>query len=159
MKMNVPFYFAYSKMKSIYIFFVLFLSLHDSRNIYLQSSEVNLIIKGPGTQNILYEWFYLDPSEIIVNGESRPLCKKSCEFYNDLNNVTIKFDEEIKTFENMFNGSANIIEIDLSKLDTSTVESMESMFSHCVNLEKINFGNINTKNVVIIFILHKFNIN
>ena len=44
----------------------------------------------------------------------------------------------------MFKGLTNIIEIDLSNLDTSKVTNMSYMFVVCSDLGKINFGNINT---------------
>ena len=44
----------------------------------------------------------------------------------------------------MFDGLENIIEIDISNLDTSRVTTMENMFNNCENLIKIDFGNINT---------------
>ena len=147
MAINILFYFAYSKIKLISIFLALFISFHDSRNIYVQLSEINLIIKGSGYLPVLYEYFYLDPTEVIVNGELKSLCKKSCEFDKDLNNLTIKFNNEIESCDNMFYGLTNIIEIDLLKFDTSKVQSMESTFSHFINLEKINFGKINTSSV------------
>ena len=85
----------------------------------------------------------------MVNGESKSNCKKSCQFDNGLNNVTIKFDTQIESCENMFNGLLSIIEIDLSKFDASNVISMYRMFSGCTNLKKITFGNINTSLVQI----------
>ena len=47
----------------------------------------------------------------------------------------------------MFKGLTNIIEVDLSYLDTSKVTTMFAMFEGCTNIEKINFGNINTSSV------------
>ena len=88
--------------------------------------------------------FYLDPSEVIVNGESKPNCKKSCLFVGGLNNVTIKFDNKIESCKGMFYGSKKIIEIDLSKFDASNVISMHGMLRECTNLKKITFGNLNT---------------
>ena len=41
----------------------------------------------------------------------------------------------------------DIIEIDMSNFDASMVKSMGYMFFQCINLEKINFGNINTSSV------------
>ena len=44
----------------------------------------------------------------------------------------------------MFYFVENIIEIDLSNFDASNVKTMQYMFFGCSNLEKIEFGNINT---------------
>ena len=109
--------------------------------------EISLTIKGGGYQNILNNSFYLDPVEVMINGEINPSCKKSCLLVEAQNNVKIKFDHLIETCANMFDGLSNIIEIDLSNLDTSKVKNMSSMFNECVNLENIIFGNINTSSV------------
>ena len=123
-----------------FIFFILFFESNENY-------EIKLIIQGEGELNILNSQFYLDPSEVIINGVSKPSCKKSCEFVSGLNNVTIKFENQLESCLNMFSGMSNIIEIDLSNLDTSKVVNMESMFFECSNLKKINFGNINTASV------------
>ena len=142
MKQNFLVFFL--KTKLIYIFYSLFISVHALENEAKSQSEINLVIKGPGNLNYLSNSFYLDPSEVIVNGDSRPLINKSAEFESGLNNVTIKFNEPIESFEKMFSGLTNIIEIDLSNIDTSQVTNMNSMFFQCYNLAKITFGNINT---------------
>ena len=103
-----------------------------------------MAIQGKGNKYFLSESFYLEPSVVIVNKVRNNSCKRSCIFKNDFNNVTIKFDRLINTCENMFKGLKNLIEIDLSNLDTSKVTNMSSMFDQCINLKKINFGNINT---------------
>ena len=109
--------------------------------------EIKLIIEGTGNKNIINNNFYLDPSEVLIEGEPKPSCKKICNFQNNINQVTIKFDRLIESCENMFDGLTSIKEIDLSNLDTSKVINMSSMFNECTNLEKITFGNINTSSV------------
>ena len=130
----------FSMIYKIYLFIILFLLSYSQL-------EINLIIQGKGEQKFLNELFYKDPSEVIVNGVSNNSCKKRCNFGYELNNLTIKFDSLIESCEFMFNGLNNIIEIDLSNLDTSKVNNMYNMFSDCINLEKIIFGNINTSSV------------
>ena len=70
---------------------------------------------------------------------------------NDLSNITLVFDEDIESCENMFKELENLVQIDLSKFDASKVTSMRSMFEGCINLERIYFGRMNTclKNVLI----------
>ena len=112
------------------------------------NSEIYLTINGNGNQNVLSSSFYIDPSDVIVNGVSKKgVCNKICELEDDVNSITLVFEEDITTCENMFNGLSNIKEINLSNFDTSKVTSMESMFDSCINLEKIIFGNINTSSV------------
>ena len=93
-----------------------------------------MIIHGEGSLNILNSGFNSEPSEVIVNGVSQPNCRKSCQFDNGLNNVTIKFNTQIESCENMFNGIKSIIEIDLSKFDASKVNSMYGMFGECTTI-------------------------
>ena len=114
---------------------------------YFSKFEIKLIIEGTGNKNIINNNFYLDPSEVLIEGEPKPSCKKICNFQNNINQVTIKFDRLIESCENMFDGLTSIKEIDLSNLDTSKVINMSSMFNECTNLEKITFGNINTSSV------------
>jgi len=130
------------------ILLVNLISIKNARNLNNYISEIHLVIKGNGTQNILSNYFYIIPSEVIVNGISKGnTCKKTCDLDEDINNVTIKFDKKIESCYLMFNGLQNMIEIDLSNFDASKVNNMYWMFSHSKNLEKVNFGNINTSSV------------
>ena len=124
------------------------ITVKDIRNLNNYISEVHLVIKGKGNQRILYDYFYAEPSEVIVNGISEGnSCKKSCDLDEDINNVVLKFNEQLKSCYLMFYYLENIIEIDLSLFDTSEVTSMISMFESCIDLEKITLGNINTSSV------------
>ena len=127
------------KIKFILIFLFSFLFL-----LTQEQSEIYLIVKGTGNINFINDAFYLDPYDVIINNESKPLCKKQCAFEKDLNNVTIKFNEVLTSLKEMFKELNNIILIDLSNLDTSKVTNMDSVFTKCYNLENIIFGNINT---------------
>ena len=98
-----------------------------------------------GNQSILSPLFNKEPSEVLVGNTKREDCIKFCELYNDINEVTHKFDEDIVSCENMLNGLSNIIQIDLSNFDASKVTNMSYMFNDCQNLQKINFGEINTQ--------------
>ena len=120
-KITTHFFYLFRKFLLIYILLISGFKL-------IENSEIKLIIQGEGQLNILNPQFYLDPSEVIVNGISKPSCNKSCEFNKGLNNVTIKFNVPIESCVNMFNGMNNIIEIDLFNLDTSKVINMQSMF-------------------------------
>ena len=115
------------------------------RNIKVFQSEINLIITGNNSNShVLSNNFAGEPSQILVNGEVNASCNKMCWLSNGINNVTIRFEEQLESCKNMFQGLTNIIEIDLSNFDTSKVKDMSYMFNNCENLEKIIFGNINT---------------
>ena len=115
-------------------------------NNYL--SEVHLVIRGNGTQNILFNEFRYEPDEVLVNGISKGnTCKKTCELEKEENNITLIFSETLYSSENMFYGLQNIKEIDLSRFDSSKIRNMSQMFYNCSNLENIIFGNIDTSSV------------
>ena len=100
-------------------------------NIYKQS-EIKLVIKGKGNQQILHNDFSIDPSEVLVNGNLKKSCKKTCNLDNDdKNDVILKFQNQINTCYNMFRGLNNLIEVDLSNFDASKVVNMETMFYEC----------------------------
>ena len=126
-----------------FLFFIPSILISSTESI----SEISLIIQGEGELNILNNAFSYEPYEFLINGVSKPSCKKSCQFEGVLNNVTIKFENQIDSCSKMFEGITSIIEVDLSKFDASKVESMYNMFNGCSNMKKITFGNINTSSV------------
>ena len=150
--------FNYSLNKSYFLIILMLFYFTSEQN------EISLIVKGSDKrENFINDGFYLDPSEVIVNRDRRYSCQKSCYFEEGLNNVTIKFGEKINSCAKMFMEMTNIIEIDLSKLDTSGVTSMSEMFRNCNNVENIIFGNINTSSVTnmyhLFFFLSQINFN
>ena len=117
------------------------ITINNLRNLNNNISEIHLIINGTGNQQILYGQFMTSPSEVIVNGISKGnLCLRTCDLDQEINNVIIKFNEQLKSCYYMFYELENIIEIDLSYFDASQVKTFGMMFSDCKNLEKINFG-------------------
>ena len=124
--------------------FFLFIILSILIPRYETISEINLKVQGEGILDVLNPGFSYEPNEFLINGILYPSCKKSCQFDGGLNNVTIKFENQIDSCENMFYEITSIIEIDLSKFDASKVMNMSQMFSSCTNMKKIILGNINT---------------
>ena len=111
-------------------------------------SEIHLIINGTGNQSIINKSFQYSPYEVIVNGYVNNTCNKTCFLTEDINNVTLKFSEQIMTCAGMFQYLDNIIEINLSNFDVSLVNSTKHMFRNCLNLKKIILSNFNTYNLV-----------
>ena len=140
MKSKIYLYFIYSRLKFLYILSTLFISMHDLS----YQSEIRLVIKGQGNLFFLNSDFSPEPCEVIINNVTKESCKRNCIFTKDINNVVIKFCDQIDSCENMFNGLDNIIDIDLSNFDTSKVTNMYAMFNGSTYLEKINFGKIDT---------------
>ena len=137
------------KLNSYYILiFIVIILLSNIQLTSLKPSEIKLVFKGKGEQEILNSLFPYEPSEVIVNGYLKESCKKY--YYLELENnneVIIKFMTQIKTCENMFNGLINLIEADLSNFDASKVTNMFNMFFSCTGLKKVNFGDIDTSSV------------
>ena len=114
------------------------------------NSEIHLVIQGSGEQQLLGDYYFtykIKPSEVLVNGVKNDSCSKTCYLEGDRNNITLKFDTQIESCNSMFSGLTSIIEIDLSNFDASKVRDMGYMFNGCLNLEKIEFGNINTSSL------------
>ena len=132
--------FLINKLYKYYLIFI-FISLFSSS---FNQNEIDLIVKGTGNHYFLNQYFYKAPSIVIINGNEIGQNIRIYDFERELNDVTIKFDSQIDSCEVMFFGTTNIIEIDLSKLNTSNITNMACMFLACGDLEKITFGNINT---------------
>ena len=103
-------------------------------------SEIHLVIKGQGEQNLIQNYFSFKPSEVIVNGIKKDSCEKKCKLVGEQSHVTLRFENQFNSCYNMFGGLNNIIEIDLSDFDASQVTTMQYMLNKCSNIEKINFG-------------------
>jgi len=134
-------------LKIIYFIFSISLTKQKLINIINFSSEIHLVIIGKGNQSLLNHSFYIQPSQVLVNGINKDSCKLFCDLEKEENNVTLIFNDIVQSTQNMFRGLSNIKEIDLSLFDFSKVRIMSYMFGECTNLVKINFGNINTSSV------------
>ena len=66
---------------------------------------------------------------------------------DNINTFRIVCDLKMKTTNSMFYGCDKIIEIDLSKFDSSDVSIMTSMFQCCSSLNSINLSNIKTSKI------------
>ena len=118
------------------------------RNLIIFSSEIHLTINRKGQQKFLSDSYVgAQPDEVIVNEIKVNYTGNKCYMDKNKNNVTLIFNETILSCDNMFYNLANIIEIDLTNLNTSEVTNMTNMFSRCSSLQKINFGNIDTSSV------------
>ena len=89
--------------KYYYYYILIFIIILIFSKTQLKQSEIKLIFKGKGHQQIVYNSFQYSPSEVIVNGELKQSCKKTCDLEKDDNNeVIIKFNTQINTCANMF---------------------------------------------------------
>ena len=138
-------------LKSKLYLFLLMISLVNpiseskSRYLNIYYSDINLVIKGNGSQSFLNQNFYKRPSNVFVNGEAINIGGQiSLYLAGEKNTIKLRFEGQIVTCRLMFFNLENITEIDLSNFDASKVIDMSGMFCRCSNLEKVEFGNITT---------------
>jgi len=146
-KINQKFLIIESFLFLLKIDFLNIVASMNSRNLNNYYSEIHLVIQGRGEQKLLYKDFITEPSEVYVNGIKRVSCKKKCDLDIDRNNITLRFENTIRTCHYMFFCLYNIIEVDLSDFDASKVTDMGAMFYSCSKIEKIKFGNIQTSSI------------
>ena len=121
-------------------------------------SIITISIKGKGNHTILsssaldYNGSYYNfeemPNKILINGILQNYTGK--EVYNlpdGINNITMKWENDLINCNAMFYELTNIIRIDLSKFDSSKVINMTGMFASCEQLESIDFTNLDTSKV------------
>ena len=110
------------------------LSDFNQRNILMTSSEITLKVKGPGNNiKILSESFFENYKEFQVYLEESPNSQNEAKYFysfnNDINNIKIIFYRPMKTTMKMFYQCEQIIEINLSKFNTSQITDMSYMFA------------------------------
>ena len=116
----------------------------NKRKLELGIYEISLKIKGIGEQEIIYAGFNTMPNKIYCNGEEVDNLNVNGNKINIEENesiITLKWDNQLNNCQNMFLDLINIIEIDLSNFDPSSVTTMREMFSGCKQLRKIIIGN------------------
>ena len=135
------------------IFFPLIFTKKLSHSIFFNYiSEITLTIKGTGSQYILTyvtqeNYNYIDalPDQIYVNGKIQSeIGFKVNGFTKPQNIVTMKWNNPLTNCANMFRYLTNITKADLSKFDSSKVETMYCMFYGCSSLQSIDLSNLKT---------------
>ena len=116
--------------------------------------EITLTIQGSGNQYILCDQdingytFTSIPNEIKVNGINQSnLGYIVYDLTEDINEITLIWYSPLTNCNIMFFGLTNILKVDLSKFDSSTVRNLLKMFQGCTSLTSINFNNFNTASV------------
>ena len=130
------------------IFCVNVITLKSQRILINNKSEINIVIEGSGNQKILSSYYKgVNPSKVLVNGKEDSSCSTTCKLKDPKSNITLIFNDPFDSLYEMFRGLTNIIEVDLSKFDTSKLTNMIRIFYDCQKLKKIYFGNFKTKSV------------
>ena len=141
-KIKKPKYKRFSILLIISIFISLLTLIDCSKN------EIILNINGQGNQTFINNTFVKDFKKLILNGKELDYITENVIYCsNETNIISIIFKKPLITCKQMFIDLKNIIEIDLSNYDFSSITNMDSMFNGCSNLIKINFTGVNTINV------------
>ena len=139
----------------IVVFFFLILFKLDYTLFFLvKSSNITVKIKGTGEQNVIFGgWGNVcyrltnSPNEIYINGEKQTTRDYKYNFEQEENLVTFVWNFELTTCHCLFFECSSIVEVDLSKFNSSQVRSMNSMFDSCTSLTSVNFNGIVTTSV------------
>jgi len=120
--------------------------INNSRKLETKSS-IKLKVCNERLIKVINSWFL--PDRIYINDNKSYIDENGRVILDNLgiNNITMEWDEKFTTLEKIFQNLANIIEIDLSNLDSSSVTSMKTMFYNCKDVKYINFSNFNTSSV------------
>ena len=142
------------KSNNIYKIILLFVILYEVKiskenNLKLLNlnNEITITIKGNG--QILSNYQNNTPSEIIVNNKTIQNFRNDYYIENlgdEINKITIKWNEPLTNCSHMFYYLKNIINIDLSNFDSSKVITMYCMFSGS-ELISLDLSKLNTSSV------------
>ena len=66
---------------------------------------------------------------------------------NGLSQILVSFKEPLSNLDFMFQGCEDLINVDLSNINSSSINSSIYTFTNCQNLETVNFTSVNTSNV------------
>ena len=128
---------SYSKIKGI------------SRTLLsIQSYEITLKIKSTGNQNITSSYYNDCPDYIYIEGNQINLIDsnncKNIYLSNSSSTIKLVWDSISNNMDYMFKNLDNLLEVDLSKYDTSSVTSMNQLFFSCKSLISVNLSGLNT---------------
>ena len=141
------------KLENIYfiiVFIISYFFIHLSyENKYINreldlNNEITMIIKGTGEQYIVSESSKIIPSEIYINGEKQNTTDIQANLAKEENIIILKWDSPVKDCRYLFFNLNNIIKIDLSKFDSSSITNLNEMFFGCSKLTTIIFDNFDT---------------
>ena len=133
---------------------IIYLFVIFSKEQKYYNNEITLTIKGTGNQKIFSEstechsmpsYFNTLPNEIYINEIKQNEAQKRTFYFNsEINNITMKWNQRLTKCDNMFSGLTNIINVDLSKFDSSSVTDLKCLFHKCSGITSINLSNFNT---------------
>ena len=113
-------------------------------------NSISITIKGKGKQKILSDNINTLPNILINNNPSEideDKYVKIQEDANNINNITLTFNEPLNNINGMFSNLNNIIAIDFSDFNTAEIIDMSYLFFNCTSLEYLYLNNIDTSKV------------
>ena len=119
-------------------------------------SKTTIIVSGKGYQQILSDSleclkdssnYTILPDILFINGARQTSIDRYVNLENEINNITMIWNQPLTNCNNMFKDLINITYIDLSQFDSSKVTDMKCMFCNCSNLTSINLDNFDTSSV------------
>ena len=131
------------KRNIIFILFVVIIHKVISKN-----NEIKIKVNTVGTQNILNPIFKYAPTEAFINDTNVEIDSQySINVISTNDIIKLSWNQNIDDCSFMFQHLHNIISVDLSDFESSSVTNMEGMFDHCYNLKYINFSDFTTSEV------------
>jgi len=112
------------------------------------SYEITMKTKGTGEIKILNLVRIICPSRMYLNGDIVNITR--CNYINTVreeNVVKLEWDNPLTSTYEMFYQLYDIVEMDLTRFDTSTVVDMTGMFQCLHSLTSLDISNFNTQNV------------
>ena len=133
-------------LKSNYINLFLFNLRYLQSNVEIDNS-ITVIANGPGLIYILKEDFCPQPNFVYVNDIITEINDKNQVnlIKEGENIIKMVWDNKLQTLQYMFNTCNQLISIDLSSLDTTSVYNIETMFEDCSLLKTITSPKVTTK--------------
>ena len=133
----------YENIYLIIVFIILSFSIYLSyeKDLY---NEITITIKGTGKQYIVSKSSEIIPSEIYVNEEKQNTAGRTVNLVEEENIIILKWNSPVTDCSYLFATLNNIIGVDLSKFDSSSITNLHRMFSGCSKLKTIIFGNFGT---------------
>ena len=115
-------------------------------NMFFSEIKIEIMVKDYNEEiNVTHSEFVSCPDEIYLNDIK--IAEEECSLImQNKGNYTFKiiWYNKLTTCQRMFYNLSNIINIDLSKFDSSLVTDMTQMFTYCFSLNSINMENLNT---------------
>ena len=130
--------YIYDIMQSkLFLLVLYYLCLHYNINKSKEEiSKILLTMPGIGNNYILNDKFYYIPENIIVNDIPQNNNDNKVFVYlpNPINNITLIWNNQITNCGSMFRDLKDMLYIDFSSFDASSVTNMNAIFYGCSSL-------------------------